>query len=152
MIVLISIGLAAMQEDEIGAEQDQEYIHGQPFVSKHNFGFSLTKMTRVGLKTAEARMIFNFEIPQPYEINMDARFNCSRIRNVVVRGQCVQFLRIARRFQAMIRRSNEYLKHKLDTIHDILVNLPVTRNRRKRGFLTDVIGRVTGLATKDEVL
>ena len=139
-----------MQEYEIEAD-NQEYIHGLPFVSKHNFGFSLTKMTRIGLKTAEARMIFNFEIPQPYEINMDARFNCSRIRNVVVRGQCVQFLRIARRFQAMIRRSNEYLKHKLDTIHDILVDLPMTRNRRKRGFLTDVIGRVTGLATKDEV-
>ena len=64
MVVLISIGLAVMQEDEIGADQDQEYLHGQPFVSKHNFGFSLTKMNRVGLKTAEARMIFNFEIPQ----------------------------------------------------------------------------------------
>jgi len=93
----------------------------------------------------------NFLIPQPYEINMDARFNCSRIRNLVVRGQCVQFLRIARRFPEMIRRSNEYLKHKLDTIHDILVDLPVTRSRRKRGFLSDVLGKVTGLATKDEV-
>jgi len=51
----------------------------------------------------------------------------------------------------MVQRSNEYLKHKLDTIHDILVDLPVTRSRRKRGFLTDVLGRVTGLATKDEV-
>ena len=91
MVVLISFGLAVMQEDEIAAD-NQEYIHGQPFVSKHNFGFSLTEMSRIGLKTAEARMIFNFEIPQPYEINMDARFNCSRIRNVVVRGQCVQFL------------------------------------------------------------
>ena len=139
-----------MQEDEIEAD-NQEYIQGQLSVSKHNFGFSLTKVSRIGLKTAEARMIFTFKIPQPYEINMDARFNCSRIRNVIMRGQCVQFLRIARRFQAMIRRSNEYLKHKLDTIHDILIDLPVTRNRRKRGFLTDVIGRVTGLATKDEV-
>jgi len=151
MVVLISFGLVVTHEDEVKADQDQEYLHGQPFLSKHNFGFSLIKMNRVGLKTAEARMIFNFEIPQPYEINMDARFNYSRIRNLVVRGQCVQFLHIARRLQAMIRRSNEYLKHKLDTIHDILVDLPVTRSRRKRGFLTDVIGRVTGLATKDEV-
>jgi len=79
MVVLISFGLVVTHEDEVGADQDQEYLHGQPFVSKHNFGFSLTKMTRIGLKTAEARMIFNFEIPQPYEINMDARFNCSRI-------------------------------------------------------------------------
>ena len=138
-------------EDQFGAGQEQQYLHCQPFLSKHNYGFTLAKTGRVGLMTAEARMVFNFLIPQPYDINMDARFNCSRIRNLVVRGQCVQFLRIARRFQEMIRRSNEYLKHKLDTIHDVLVDLPVTRSRRKRGFLTDVLGKVTGLATKDEV-
>ena len=137
--------------DQFGADQEQQYLHGQPFLSKHNYGFTLAKTNRVGLKTAEARMVFNFLIPQPYDVNMDARFKCSRIRNPSVRGQCVQFLTIARRFQEMIRRSNEYLKHKLDAIHDILVDLPVTRSRRKRGFLTDVLGRVTGLATKDEV-
>jgi len=85
-------------------------------------------------------MVFNFFIPQPYDIDMDGTFNCSRIRNQLARGQCIglQLLRIARRFHEMIRRGNEYLKHKLDTVHDILVDLPATRNRCKRGFLTDV--------------
>jgi len=120
MVVLISFVLVVAQEDQAGADQDQ-HLQGQPLLSKHNYGYTLTKTNRVGLKTAEVRMIFNFEIPQAYEINMDARFNCSRIRNQIVRGQCVQFLRIARRFQEMIRRSNEYLKHKLDTIHDVIL-------------------------------
>ena len=128
-------------EGQFGADQEQQYLQGQPFLSKHNYGFTLAKTGIVGLMTAEARMVFNFLIPQPYNIDMDARFNCTRIRNPVVRGQCVQFLRIARRFHEMIRRGNEYLKHKLDAVHDILVDLPATRNRRKRGFLTDVLGK-----------
>jgi len=138
-------------EDQFGADQEQQYLQGQPFLSKHNYGFTLAKTGTVGLMIAEARMVFNFLIPQKYDVDKDARFNCSRIRNPSVRGQCVQFLTIARRFQEMIRRSNEYLKHKLDVVHDILVDLPVTRNRCKRGFLTDILGKVTGLATKDEV-
>jgi len=73
MIVLISFVLVVAQEDQVGADQDQPYLHGQPFLSKHNYGFNLTKTNRVGLKTAEAQMIFDFLIPQPYEINLDAR-------------------------------------------------------------------------------
>jgi len=73
MIVLISFVLVVAKEDQVGADQDQQYLHGQPFLSKHNYGFTLTKTNRVSLKTAKARMIFNFLIPQPYEINMDAQ-------------------------------------------------------------------------------
>ena len=95
-------------------------------------------------------MVFNFLIPQPYDINMDDRFNCSRIRNLVVRGQCVQFWELHGDFRRWFDVAMS-IWNKLDTIHDILVDLPVTRSRRKRGFLTDVLGKVTGLATKDEV-
>ena len=69
MVVLISLVLVVAQEDQAEADQDQDYLQGQPLLSKHNYGYTLTKTNRVGLKTAEVRMIFNFEIPQAYEIN-----------------------------------------------------------------------------------
>ena len=49
-------------------------------------------------------------------------------------------------------RSQRYLQRQVRRIHEVVLDLPIgNRNRVSRGILTDVLARVTGLASQDDL-
>jgi len=113
------------------------------YVDMHNYGYILEHKREMSIATYDAKLIFHLQLPD-WRIRFDGlNHNC-----VCVRVQLRDILNAARDI-----KSHSQLHVQMRRIHDMLLDVPIvgTGDRSRRGFLTDVLSRVTGLASKDDL-
>ena len=120
-------------------------------VDKHNFGFLLHKKGKMFIQTAEAKMVFHYELPQR-DINVNfTPINCSLLSVTRDALTCQALRPLLRKYRAFTLNAVNHLQNQLNNVYDILLHLPRKERLMKRGFWTDALSKITGLATKDEV-
>ena len=76
-------------------------VTGQSYIDKHNFGYILQKEMDINLMTAEAKLVFYYELP-PRVINVDmTNINCSTFEITHDILTCSSLLPILVRFRQL---------------------------------------------------
>ena len=121
-------------------------------VDRHNFGFVWHRMHEVSVSTAAAKMIFHYKLPDNV-LHIDrSHINCSRRVFAAIRGTvCYTIRRLLTEFRNLRVKVQEHVKTQVENLYEVLYDFPINDRRSKRGFLTDALGQITGLATYDEL-
>jgi len=119
-------------------------------IDKHNYGYVLKHVKDVHIATYHAKLIFHLQLPDwqiefhdldhDYATDSNVTYACRILRDVLdtVRN---------------IRDKNQvFIQHQVRCIYEVVMDLPIhTGPRSRRGFMSDVLSHLTGLATKDSV-
>jgi len=126
-------------------------VSGQLFdtiIKKPNLGYVLRKTGQIHVSTAMAKMIFHYELPYRM-ISVDrSPINCSVDIN---RAQCVNIVRLLHTFRDLRIKIQTHVQTQIDTVYEMLSEFPTTTRLQKRGWFTDGLSKLTGLATIDDV-
>ena len=116
----------------------------------HNFGYVLRRQGQITVATYYAKLIFHLELPdwplEPYRVSLNCRIdlNMSMI--------CIQLRELLETVGDARYEMYMYTQRQIRRIHEVLIDLPLnTRERTRRGFLTDALSKMTGLATQDDL-
>jgi len=117
----------------------------------HNYGYILERKREVSIAMYDAKLIFHLQLPD-WRIKFDGlSHNCRANMNTSL--ICVQLRDILYAARDIKSHSQLHVQHQMRRIHEMLLDVPIagTGDRSRRGFLTDVLSRVTGLASKDDL-
>jgi len=123
---------------------------GEDILSRHNYGYALTSKGQYYLQTASAHLMFIYKLPSMTE-NVTWRYvNCSAEQERWSIRICEAVKPLLDSLNDLQLQSYLHIQAALAKVYDALSD--VTRgNPRKRGFLTDMISKVTGLARAEDV-
>jgi len=117
----------------------------------HNYGYMLKEDREIQVATYNARMVFHLRLP---EWQIDFRHNIREcVRGRARHRNCTEMVHLVKAAADIKARTELYLQKHIRYIHETVMDLPIgiQRTRGKRGFFTDAISKITGLATKDEL-
>jgi len=141
-----------LQSSSVSAQAATAPEHGayNAIYDRHNFGYMLTHKREVHIATFHARLIFHLKLPNWQITFTDLDYNCRSFRNwSVVCNQLREILDAVREARSHVQT---HIQAQVRRIHQVVVDLPSeTSDRVRRGVLTDLLSKVTGLATKDEI-
>ena len=109
---------------------------------------------QVSLALYDAKLIFHLQLPKWNVRFDDVSFDCRNAnRSMTIARDC----RSASAVMAAVKRVRKftqlYVKHQVRRIHNVVLDLPLgTRRRVARGFFTDILSRITRLASEDDLL
>ena len=104
----------------------------------------------VRLVTAEAKLLFYYRMPDVRTLGIRfAHVNCSNMGQMERR--CRNIHNLIATFHNMKVKATIHLRKQLTAIYDVLHDYDTMRGQSKRGFLTDILSHVTGLATNDQL-
>ena len=145
----------AAPEHDVYNEINDRYTTGQNAGSspnvfdRHNYGYVPRKTREVQIATYEAKLMFHYQMP-PADTEFDERtLDCSTNPNISL--PCAQITRILEAVRDIRSRAQTHLQRLVTRIHDVLLDLPTGERRNRRGFLTDVLSKITGLASQDQL-
>ena len=127
-------------------------------IDRHNLGFLWKKVDQISVSTASAKLILHYQLPErlPYvderriNCSADTRFNTTSRQYTRYMSAChnmYHFLLEYRRMRIFVQRQ---VRDRLVDLYDVSEEFGAI-TRSKRGFLTDALSTITGLATYDEV-
>jgi len=121
------------------------------YIDRHNYGYVLRRVKDVNIATYHAKMIFHLQLPE-WQIDFDVISHmCSHDLNITL-GDCIRLRELLIAVRTVRDQTQNFIKQQLKRIHQVVLDLPLPIGRRpRRGFLTDVLSHVTGLATKDDL-
>ena len=120
-------------------------------INRHNYGFVLVPIKQIHFMTAEAKLIFYYKLPEKTvnvtvePVNCTGRYQARQ--NMVA---CQRTEQLMRAFRTMKLQALMHLQQRLRDIFDIVHDLP-RFDRQKRGFGASILGKITGLATQDDL-
>ena len=120
------------------------------YVDMHNYGYVLKYKREMSVAMYDAKLIFHLQLPD-WRIRFDGlNHNCRM--NMDTSLICVQLREILDAARDIKSHSQLHVQYQMRRIHEMLTDVPFggTGDRSRRGFLTDVVSRVTGLASKDD--
>jgi len=121
------------------------------YIDRHNYGYVLKRVKDVLIATYHAKLIFHLQLPDWQIEFQDASHTCGYDLNVTL-GDCVRLRELLVAIRDIRDQTQVYIKRQVQRIHQVVMDLPLPTGRRpRRGFLTDVLSQVTGLATKDQL-
>jgi len=147
-VLLTALILATWSASEVQGQFSSMF----KFINRHNYGFVMRKLTgaTVHMITADTKLLFYYRMP--YVRTLVIRFasmNCSAMGQMERR--CQNLHNLIATFHNMRVRFNVHLQKQLTAIYDSLHDYDNMRGQSKRGFLTDILSHMTGLATKDQL-
>jgi len=119
------------------------------YIDQHNYAYVLKRHRNVHVANYHAKLIFHLELPKwQVEFSEPIR-NCA---NEISRTlSCVQLRELLDSVSDMCSYIQLHIRELMRRIYEVLTDLPSNTRRNRRGFFTDVISHVTGLATKDQL-
>jgi len=119
-------------------------------IDKHNYGYVLKRVKDVHIATYYAKLIFHLQLPDWQIEFRDVDHDCATESNVTY---ACRILRDVLEAVRHIRdKTQVFIQHQVRRIYEIVMDLPIhTGPRSRRGFMSDVLSHITGLATKDSV-
>ena len=121
------------------------------YVDMHNYGYILEHKREMSIATYDAKLIFHLQLPD-WRIRFDGlNHNCRTDMNTSL--ACVQLRDILNATRDIKSHLQLHVQHQMRRIHEMLLDVPIggTGDRSRRGFLTDVLSLVTGLASMDDL-
>ena len=122
------------------------------YIDHHNLGYVLHKDGEITVMTAEAKMIFNYELP-PVRRLASHTVNCTQYLGRNARDGCEMIKDLLRAFVDVEVIVSHHLQEQLRNVFDATHEFQTLSNQSmaKRGFLSQALGRVTGLATAEDL-
>lgn len=119
-------------------------------ILRQNFGYMLTKVREVRVATYKAQMLFHLRLPK-WNVTFDNRdIECDTISNITL--PCMQIRRLLETAREVRARVQLYIQTEVRRLHELVLDLPTeTLGRRRRGFFSDILAEVTGLASQDQL-
>jgi len=112
-------------------------------INRHNYGYTLRKVREIQLTTYEAKLMFHIELPE-WNVTFDNReLQCHKMRNI-----SVILLKVIGDVREKVQT---HIQDSLRRIHEVVTDFPTQSTRTSRGFLTDALANVTGLASYDQL-
>jgi len=119
---------------------------------RHNFGYLLKRKSEIYVATYQARLIFHLNLPDWRVAFRDLDYDCRVRHNVSIRAACSQLRYVLNAVKKARKHVQTHVRDQLRRNYEVIEDIPVrARGRARRGFLTDSLGKITGLATKDEL-
>ena len=119
------------------------------FVDHHNYGYSLQKFQSIKVSTAEAQLVFHFQLPQRFN-TVAKRINCRMLSNVTQALLCRRSRVVIEALQELRTKTVRRLGRYLDLIYDVLEDY-TPESREKRGLWTMAWQAFTGLASEGDL-
>ena len=142
---IILITAAGLSQGEQTTVEDE----GASVISYVNYGYVLRQTREIQLATYEAKLMYHLRLPE-WQITFDNQnFNCSHDGNITM--ACVRIQPILSAVREVRSQAQRYLQHQVRRVHEVVFDLPLNVRRGRRGFLTDVLSKVTGLASQDQL-
>jgi len=100
----------------------------------------------------DARLIFHITLPD-WDVNFHELFiNCLFHVNISISEQCLLMGHLRRAIWETYQYNQRYIQGQVKCIYEVILDLPIgERDRKRRGVMADILSRVTGLASKDDV-
>ena len=117
-------------------------------INRHNYGYTLTKVREVQVATYVAKLLFHIFLPE-----WNTTFN-NEDHQCVGGNYTRTCLRIERLFQTiknMRMKLQNHMQQTVRRIHEITQDLPIHKVRQRRGLFTNILSRVTGLASQEQL-
>ena len=101
------------------------------------------------IATSMAKVVFHFKLP-PRHLTVQKEINCTLFENARVKMTCRNLRNLFRTFIRLETEAATQLQHNIFDIYDVLRDFRV-QSRGRRGFFSDVLSEITGLATQGDV-
>jgi len=119
-------------------------------IDKHNYGYVLKRVKDVHIATYHAKLIFHLQLPDWQIEFRDLDHDCASDSNVTY--ACRMLCDVLDAIRDIRDKTQVFVQHQVRRIHEVVMDLPIhTGPRSRRGFMSDVLSHLTGLATKDIV-
>jgi len=93
--------------------------------------------------------MFHIELPE-WNVTFDnSELQCHTMRNISV--ICATITRLLKVIGDVREKVQTHIQDSLRRIHEVVIDLPTQSTRTSRGFLTDALAKVTGLASYDQL-
>ena len=121
------------------------------YIDFHNFGYVLTHQREVTVAKYDAKLIFHLELPRWRIRFRGLNHNCRTNMNTSL--ICVQLRELLNAVRDVKFHAQLYVQHQIRRIYQMIMDIPIGRDngRSRRGFLTDSLSKITGLATQDDL-
>jgi len=120
------------------------------YIDKHNYGYVLKRVKDVHIATYHAKLIFHLQLPDWQIEFCDLDHDCASDSNVTY--ACRMLHDVLDAVRDIRDKTQVFVQHQVRRIHKVVIDLPIhTGPRSRRGFMSDVLSHLTGLATKDSV-
>jgi len=143
LAVLSTPILAVQDESNEGTYKD--------VFDKHNFGYLLKRKSEIYVATYQARLIFHLRLPNWRIVFRDLDYDCRVRHNVSIGAACGQLRHVLNAVRDARNHVQTHVRDQLRKVYEVIEDIPTARGRARRGFLTDSLAKITGLATKDEL-
>jgi len=117
-------------------------------IDRHNFGVVLAKKGELQVATASANLLFHYELPQKIRPR-EEQINCSMFSTTGDLVGCQTMRPLLRAMQNIELQASKHLQNRLNHIYDALFDF-AERNTAKRGILSSILSKITGLADQDD--
>ena len=115
-----------------------------------HFGYLLQHIDDIHVNTFDAKLVFHLNMPEWQVVFRGNDINCRTEYNWTV--PCIQMRMVLDAVRDVRAQAQVYLQRQVRRIHELVIDLPVSDDARaKRGFFSDILSKITGLATEDEL-
>jgi len=120
------------------------------YIDKHNYGYVLKRVKDVHIATFYAKMIFHQQLPDWQVEFYDIDHDCESDPKITL--DCIRLRDVLNAIRDIQDNTQVFIQHQVRPIHEVVMDLPIhTGGRSCRGFMSDVLSHMTGLATRDQV-
>ena len=133
----------------VGVVVNGQFEGRREFVHHHNYGYSLQKIQPIKVSTAEAQLVFHFQLPQRFNTSAK-RINCRMLSNLTQALLCRRSRVVVEALQELRTRTLRRLGRYLNLIYDVLEDYKPDA-RGKRGLWTMAWQAFTGLASEEDL-
>jgi len=130
--------------------QSQDSTGALPaIINRHNYGYTLTKVREVQVATYVAKLLFHIFLPEWKTTFNNEDHQCLTLPNHS--ATCLRIERLFRTVRGMRLKLQDHMQQTVRRIHEITRDLPIHKVRQRRGLFTNILSRVTGLASQDQL-
>jgi len=145
VIAFIAISLLSTAET---SQTHGMFSQQSEFIDRHNYGYVLKRGQDVTVATYHAKLIFHLDLPD-WQVELDDHGDCADNRNWTL--PCIQLREALDAIRDIRYHTQLYIQQQIGRIYEVVMDLPTTSRRTRRGFWTDALSSITGLASKDQV-
>jgi len=152
-LLLVSLLTASslLGSTQVCADVTIDDNHIGAYLSKHNYGYVMSFERDIRLATYDARLIFHLTLPDWQIEFVDNDIDCRQLANRSV-GTCARLRALLQSVRKARTDSQQYITQQVRRIHAVISDLPLDdRDRTRRGLLTEILARATGLASQDDL-
>ena len=117
-------------------------------INRHSCGYTLTKVREVQVATYVAKLLFHIFLPEWNTTFYSEDHQCLAGNHSAT---CLRIERLFRTVRGMRMKLQDHMQQTVRRIHEVTQDLPIYKVRQLRGLFTNILSRVTGMASQDQL-